>query len=150
MSGFFGLTETPIDPEGWLHTGDLGRLDDKGNLWITGRCKDMIIRGGENIAPAAIESALASIPGVTEAVVFGLPHPDLGEEVMAIVQVHGDITEQQLREQLRAKVASFAVPSRWQLQTTPLATNHTGKVDKAALSAQARVERQQEEAVKPH
>ena len=150
MSGFFGLTETPIDQAGWLHTGDLGRLDDKGNLWITGRCKDMIIRGGENIAPAAIESALASIPGVAEAVVFGLPHTDLGEEVMAIVQVHGDITEQQLREQLRAKVASFAVPSRWRLQTTPLATNHTGKVDKAALSAQARAERQQEEAAKPH
>ena len=58
MTGYYGLDESPIDAEGWLHTGDLGRLDEKGNLWITGRSKDMIIRGGENIAPAAVERAL--------------------------------------------------------------------------------------------
>src|SRR4029077_18538864 len=92
MSGYFGMDESPIDKDGWLHTGDLGRLDDKGNLWITGRCKDMIIRGGENIAPAAIEQALMSIPGVSEAVVFGIPHTDLGEEVMAVVVVEGNET----------------------------------------------------------
>ncbi len=63
MSGYFGMDESPIDKDGWLHTGDLGRLDDKGNLWITGRCKDMIIRGGENIAPVAVEEALMSVPG---------------------------------------------------------------------------------------
>lgn len=140
MSGYFGLDESPIDKEGWLHTGDLGRLDDKGNLWITGRCKDMIIRGGENIAPVAIERALTTIPGVTEAVVFGIPHPDLGEEVMAVVVIEGDLTQQQLQEQLRAKVASFAVPSRWRLQKEPLPTNDAGKVEKAALSAAARAE----------
>ena len=92
MTGYYGLDESPIDEEGWLHTGDLGRLDDKGNLWITGRSKDMIIRGGENIAPAAVERALMAIPGVTEAVVFGIPHADLGEEVMAVVVVEGDLT----------------------------------------------------------
>ena len=140
MSGFYGLNESPIDQDGWLHTGDLGRLDDKGNLWITGRSKDMIIRGGENIAPVAIERALVGLPGVAEAAVFGLPHPDLGEEVMAVVQVEGDVTEGQLRQQLRGKVASFAVPSRWKLQAESLPTNHTGKVDKAALSRQARAE----------
>jgi acyl-CoA synthetase (AMP-forming)/AMP-acid ligase II len=146
MSGFFGLDESPIDKEGWLHTGDLGRLDEDGNLWITGRSKDMIIRGGENIAPAAVERALAAIDGVAEAVVFGIPHADLGEEVMAIVVVERDLTEQQLKEQLRGNVASFAVPSRWKLQKEPLATNHTGKVDKAAISAQARAELAQEHA----
>ncbi|MEY4099411.1 MAG: hypothetical protein RL300_582 [Pseudomonadota bacterium] len=140
MSGYFGIDESPIDKDGWLHTGDLGRLDEKGNLWITGRCKDMIIRGGENIAPAAIESALMTLDGVVEAVVFGVPHADLGEEVMAIVVVDGAQTEQQLKEQLRGKVASFAVPSRWRLQKDPLPTNQTGKVDKAALSAAARAE----------
>lgn len=140
MSGYFGLDESPIDKEGWLHTGDLGRLDEKGNLWITGRCKDMIIRGGENIAPAAIESALMALEGVVEAVVFGVPHADLGEEVMAIVAVNGDQSAQQLREQLRGKVASFAVPSRWRLQKEPLPTNQTGKVDKVALSGQARAD----------
>ncbi len=140
MSGYFGIDESPIDAQGWLHTGDLGRLDDQGNLWITGRCKDMIIRGGENIAPAAIESALMALPGVTEAVVFGVPHPDLGEEVMAVVVVDGQVTRQQLNDQLRARISSFAVPSQWRLQTTPLATNDNGKVDKAKISAQARAE----------
>lgn len=147
MSGYYGLDESPIDREGWLHTGDLGRLDDKGNLWITGRCKDMIIRGGENIAPVAIERALVTIPGVAEAAVFGVPHPDLGEEVMAVVVIEGDLTPQQLQEQLRSKVSSFAVPSRWRLQTEPLPTNDAGKVDKPALSAQVRAELAKAEAV---
>jgi acyl-CoA synthetase (AMP-forming)/AMP-acid ligase II len=138
MSGYFGLTESPIDQEGWLYTGDLGRLDDQGNLWITGRCKDMIIRGGENIAPVAIESALTALPGVIEAAVFGVPHPDLGEEVMAVVCVAGNVTALQLMEQLRPKLASFAIPSRWLLQNEPLPTNQTGKVDKTLLAAQAR------------
>lgn len=144
MSGFFGLDESPIDAQGWLHTGDLGRLDDKGNLWITGRCKDMIIRGGENIAPAAIERALLNIPGVTEAAVFGMPHRDLGEEVMAVVVTDTDLTPQQLQVQLRGQIASFAVPSRWRIQREPLPTNDTGKVDKKAISAQVRAEFQNE------
>jgi acyl-CoA synthetase (AMP-forming)/AMP-acid ligase II len=137
MLGYFGDEASPIDPDGWLHTGDLGHFDDSGHLWVTGRCKDMIIRGGENIAPAAVEQALATIPGVVEAVVFGVPHPDLGEEVMAVVVVAGELTSQHLQEQLRTRVASFAVPSRWRLQTVPLPVNQTGKIDKAALVAQA-------------
>jgi acyl-CoA synthetase (AMP-forming)/AMP-acid ligase II len=146
MAGYFGLDESPIDKEGWLHTGDLGRLDDKGNLWITGRSKDMIIRGGENIAPAAIEGELMKIPGVSEAVVFGIPHADLGEEVMAVVVVDGELTAQQIQDQLRGKVASFAVPSRWRLQKEQLPTNDAGKVDKRALSAQVRAELESEKA----
>ncbi|WP_454739259.1 class I adenylate-forming enzyme family protein [Cupriavidus necator] len=146
MSGYFGLDESPIDPDGWLHTGDLGRLDEKGNLWITGRCKDMIIRGGENIAPAAVERGLMTIPGVIEAVVFGIPHADLGEEVMAVVVVESDLTAQDLQKQLHGKVASFAMPSRWRVQKEPLLTNQTGKVDKTAISAQARAEIAQERA----
>ena len=138
MLGYFGDEASPIDAEGWLHTGDLGRIDDDGHLWVTGRRKDMIIRGGENIAPAAVEQALTDIPGVAEAVVFGVPHPDLGEEVMAVVVVEGDLTPQHLQEQLQTRVASFATPSRWRLQSTPLPVNETGKVDKAALAAQAR------------
>jgi acyl-CoA synthetase (AMP-forming)/AMP-acid ligase II len=140
MSGYYGIDESPIDAEGWLHTGDLGRLDEHGQLWITGRCKDMIIRGGENIAPAAIERALMNIPGVAETVVFGVPHRDLGEEVMAVVVTDTDLTPEQLKEQLRGELASFAIPSRWKLQREPLATNHTGKVDKTAISAQVRAE----------
>jgi acyl-CoA synthetase (AMP-forming)/AMP-acid ligase II len=104
----------------------------------------MIIRGGENIAPAAIERALMSIPGVAETVVFGVQHRDLGEEVMAVVVTEAELTQQQLQEQLRGQIASFAVPSRWRIQREPLATNHTGKVDKAAISAQVRAELQNE------
>ncbi|MGW4909136.1 class I adenylate-forming enzyme family protein [Streptomyces sp. NPDC004270] len=140
MIGYFGTDETPIDDEGWLHTGDLGHVDDAGYLWITGRAKDMIIRGGENIAPAAVEEALAGVPGVVESAVFGVPHPDLGEEVMAAVVIEDGLTAETLRERLRPKLASFAVPSRWHLQREPLPTNHSGKIDKKVLAAQARAD----------
>lgn len=135
MSGYFGEEASPIDGDGWLHTGDLGRLDAEGNLWITGRCKELIIRGGENIAPVAVERALLAIPGVIEAAVFGVPHPDLGEEVAAVVVVDGEHTVEQLLARLRSSLSSFAVPSRWRLQREPLPANDAGKVDKAALLA---------------
>jgi len=146
MSGYFGTPQSPIDERGWLHTGDLGRLEG-GHLWITGRCKDMIIRAGENIAPVAVERALMAVPGVAEAVVFGVPHPDLGEEVMAIVVVDRDVTAEQLVDRLRMSVASFAVPSRWRIQKEPLPTNHAGKIDKAALSAKVRAELRSQQGV---
>ena len=140
MTGYFGLKDSPIDAEGWLHTGDLGRLDTHGCLWITGRCKDMIIRGGENIAPAAVEQALNALPGVVEAAVFGLPHADLGEEVMAVVVTDGDVTAEQLKADLKGKLSSFAVPTRWRVQNEHLPTNPAGKVDKNAISAGIRAE----------
>ncbi len=108
MSGYYGIEQSPIDKEGWLHTGDLGKLDDTGRLWITGRSKDIIIRGGENIAPAAVENALTSLPQVAEAAVVGVPHPDLGEEVMAFVVLKSPATVEQLQAALRPLLASFA------------------------------------------
>jgi acyl-CoA synthetase (AMP-forming)/AMP-acid ligase II len=134
MTRYIGTDESPIDADGWLHTGDLGHLDENGLLWITGRCKDLIIRGGENIAPAAVERALATVPGVVEAAVIGLPHPDLGEEVCAFVVVDAPHTEQTLRAEVAGRLASFAVPSVWQVRNTPLPTNHTGKIDKRSLA----------------
>jgi acyl-CoA synthetase (AMP-forming)/AMP-acid ligase II len=136
MSGYLGQPESPVDDGGWLHTGDLGHLDDAGHLWITGRSKDLIIRGGENIAPAAVERALASIPGVADAAVIGVPHPELGEEVMAFVVTADDsLSPAGLADAIRGSVASFAVPSRWHLQREPLPTNHAHKIDKQALLA---------------
>jgi len=135
MTEYLGDAESPIDKEGWLHTGDLGFLDDEGHLWITGRSKDVIIRGGENIAPVAVERALMAIPSVVEVAVVGVPHPDLGEEVMAFVVVDSDsVTTDDLAAGLRGNIASFAIPSRWQIGMEPLPTNHTHKVDKNALS----------------
>jgi steroid-24-oyl-CoA synthetase len=137
MIGYFGVAEspidTPIDSAGWLHTGDLGHLDPDGYLWITGRAKDMIIRGGENIAPAAVEQGLSGIAGVVESAVFGVPHQDLGEEVMAVVVVEKDLTADDLARELRSRLASFAVPSRWRIEREPLPTTHSGKIDKKAL-----------------
>ena len=63
MSGYYGSATSPIDRDGWLHTGDLGRMDKAGYIWITGRSKDLIIRGGENVAPAAVEQALIGCAG---------------------------------------------------------------------------------------
>jgi acyl-CoA synthetase (AMP-forming)/AMP-acid ligase II len=140
MLGYFGVAESPIDADGRLHTGDLGHIDADGYLWITGRAKEMIIRGGENIAPAAVEQALATVPGVVESAVFGLPHPDLGEEVMAVVVVEADLTADDLAREVRGRLASFAVPSRWRIEHEPLPTTHSGKIDKKELVAQARAE----------
>lgn len=140
MTGYYGVAESPIDQEGWLATGDLGRIDADGYVWITGRCKDLIIRGGENIAPAAVEQALISAPGVSDAVVFGLPHPDLGEEVAAIVVIEDGGAESLIKEHMRGSVASFSMPTWWRFQSKPLLVNPTGKVDKPALVAAARAD----------
>ncbi|XVV10185.1 class I adenylate-forming enzyme family protein [Actinoplanes sp. CA-131856] len=140
MIGYFGMEDSPVDSLGWLHTGDLGHIDADGYLWITGRAKDMIIRGGENIAPAAVEQALAALPGVIESAVFGVPSADLGEEIMAVVVVEPGRTAEQLGDELRTRLASFAVPSRWNLRQERLPTTHSGKIDKGRIAAQARAE----------
>lgn len=138
MLGYVGAASSPIDADGWLHTGDLGRFDEEGLLWITGRCKDIIIRGGENIASAAVERAIANLPEVAEVAVIGTPHPDLGEEVTAFVHLKSPVPSETLRAELAKTLASFAVPSRWYFLDTPLPTNQTGKIDRKALHERAR------------
>jgi acyl-CoA synthetase (AMP-forming)/AMP-acid ligase II len=141
MLGYFGEPAGPVDGEGWLHTGDLGHLDDDGYLWVTGRSKDLILRGGENVAPLQVERALVGLPGVVDAAVLPLPHADLGEEVAAVVVVDAATAARPDREEylvaaLRPQLASFAIPSRWRFRTEELPVLGAEKVDKRALAAE--------------
>src|SRR5262249_26437014 len=97
---------------GWFRTGDQGYLDDMGYLWLTGRLKEMINRGGEKVSPIEVETALLGHPSVVQAVAFAIPHPMLGEEVAAAVVLRDGerAGEHELREFVAARVAQFKVP----------------------------------------
>ena len=139
MLGYVGTTDGTIDSEGWLRTGDLGHLNEDGYLFIDGRSKDMVIRGGENIACPHVEAALLRHPDVVEAAALGLAHPDLGEELAAVV-VHrpgGRVpTQDELAAHMNSEVAYFAVPTRWLIREEPLPTVGTEKVDKRRLATE--------------
>jgi long-chain acyl-CoA synthetase len=136
MDGYWGDAEDPVlTPEGWLRTGDLGWIDDEGFLYVTGRKKDMIIRGGENIAPSRIESCLLECPGVREAAIVGLAHRELGEEVGAIVVLEASVktSAEDLEAFVRPNLAHFEVPARWWLRSDELPKNDAGKILKYRL-----------------
>jgi long-chain acyl-CoA synthetase len=137
MLGYLGLDDGTVDPDGWLHTGDLGHLDDDGYLYLDGRSKDIVIRGGENIACAHVELALAAHPDVVEVAVFGVPHPDLGEELAAVVahRPGTTVTAEDLRKHLLGRLAYFEIPTQWDLRTDRLPTLAGEKIDKKALRA---------------
>lgn len=124
-------TEQAIDTEGWMHTGDLARLDAEGYCNITGRLKDMIIRGGENISPREIEEFLYTHPGVSQAQVFGVPDKKFGEIVAAwIVPKPGvTVTEDQIYEFCRDSIAHYKVPALVRFKTD-LPMTVTGKPQK--------------------
>jgi long-chain acyl-CoA synthetase len=121
--------------EGWLHSGDLARLDDEGFIYILDRAKDMLIRGGENVYCVEVEDALYSHPAVMDAAVVGIPHRVLGEEVGAVVQVTpgGQVTEDELRRHVAKRLAAFKVPVRIELRGEPLPRNANGKILKRDL-----------------
>jgi fatty-acyl-CoA synthase len=115
MKGYYKMPEATakcIDPEGWLHSGDLGVKDERGNFMVTGRIKDMIIRGGENVYPKEIEEFLYAMPGVKDVQVVGLASVKYGEEVAAfIVRKDGSsITEEEVRDFCRGKISRFKIP----------------------------------------
>src|SRR5699024_4818215 len=100
--------------DGWLRTGDLGRIDDDGFVYLEDRVKDMILRGGENVYSAEVEAAIYEHPAVYEAAVFGVPHDRLGEEVAAAIVTRAGITLEldELRDFLTERIARFKIPSR--------------------------------------
>jgi long-chain acyl-CoA synthetase len=128
--GYLGEPGGIADSEGWVSTGDLGRLEEPSWLYITGRSKDVIIRGGENIASAHVEDALIAHPDVLEAAAVSLPHADLGEEVGAAIVLRAGAAPSvdSLRAVAARNLARFELPGRWWLRHAPLPTNATGKV----------------------
>jgi acyl-CoA synthetase (AMP-forming)/AMP-acid ligase II len=125
--------------DGWLHTGDLGRLGADGYLYLSGRKGDMIIRGGENVYPEEVENRIASHPGIREAAVVGAPHEVLGEEVVAFIvpASPGESPDAgELRRYVRQELAGFKVPARWHV-VEELPRGALGKVLRRALRAAA-------------
>jgi fatty-acyl-CoA synthase len=105
-------TQRAIDKEGWLHTGDLAVMRPDGYLNITGRAKDMIIRGGENVYPREIENVLYAHPKIADAQVFGIPDKQLGESIVAWIRLRADQTagDDEIRDYCREKIAHFKIP----------------------------------------
>ena len=113
---------------GWLHTGDLARVDSEGFVFIVDRAKDMVIRGGENVYCAEVEAALFEHPAVDDAAVIGIPHDELGEEVGAVVRLSSPATTEDLRAFLRERIAPFKVPVRFWVREAELPRNPGGKI----------------------
>ncbi len=120
---------------GWLHTGDVARIDEEGFIFIVDRAKDVVIRGGENVYSVEVEDALFSHPAVADCAVIGVPHPVLGEEVGAVVLLRPGykVTAEALGDHVRTRLASFNVPTRLWFRSTALPRNPAGKLLKRAL-----------------
>jgi len=134
MQGYYGQPEKTaetIDSNGWLFSGDLGTMDKDGYICITGRRKEMIIRGGENIYPKEIEVFLFTHPKIAQLAVFGVPDKFYGEEIMAWIQLHSDeqANEDEIREFCKGQIAHFKIPKYiWFVDDFPMTV--TGKLQK--------------------
>jgi fatty-acyl-CoA synthase len=134
MKGYYKMPEATaeaIDKEGWLHTGDLGTLDEQGYFKVTGRIKDMIIRGGENIYPRELEEFLYKHPKVMNVQVIGIPDKKYGEQVLAAIQLKAGQTAsaEEFIEFCKGKIARHKVPKYWEfVDSYPMTAS--GKIQK--------------------
>lgn len=142
MTGYWNdpvKTEAVIDGDGWMHTGDLAVMDSDGYVRITGRIKDMVIRGGENIYPREIEEFLHTHPDIVDVQIIGVPDENYGEELMAVVVLRdgaAPLTVERLREFCAGRLAHFKVPRYlWLVREFPMTV--TGKVRKDEMRRQA-------------
>jgi acyl-CoA synthetase (AMP-forming)/AMP-acid ligase II len=142
VSGYWSkpkeTAETFVD--GWLHTGDLARIDDAGLLYIVDRKKDMINRGGENVYSIEVENALAGAPGVAEAAVVAVPDEMMGEKVGAVIvpAAGSSVDVGAVIEHCRARLADFKVPQYVAIREEPLPRNPGGKILKKPLREETR------------
>ena len=130
-------TREEFREDGFFISGDLGRIDDRGYIWIVGRAKDLIISGGFNVYPAEVEAAIEALPGVTECAVIGVPHADFGEGVVAVVtpKLGAILEEKTILAALATELAKFKQPKRVFI-ATELPRNAMGKVQKKDLREQ--------------
>jgi long-chain acyl-CoA synthetase len=135
MLGYLGAVASPVDDARWLRTGDIGWVDEDGHVYITDRLKDIIIRGGENIAAVRVEDEVARHPFVDEVAVVGLPDPELGEVVGAIVRLKPgtELDIDDLTSFLGHSLGHFEIPTKWWSYPEDLPKNATGKVSKRQL-----------------
>jgi len=138
LLGYYGddaATRQAIDENGWLHTGDLGYVDDGGYLHITGRIKNIIIRNGINLSPAKIETAIRTIPGVENAVVVGIQHELLGEVPCALVVLRSgcEANAEALKAVLCSKLAKNEIPDSI-IFAAEIPLNNIGKPDKKKIT----------------
>jgi len=141
MKGYYKRPEATAEVMrgGWLHTGDLGRMDATGSFYIVDRLKDVIIRGGMNVYPREIEEVLQGHPTIAEAAVIGVPHPALGEEILAVVVLRRDqtVSAEALINYCAERLAAFKYPRSIEFRDI-LPKTVTGKILKHELQAQVR------------
>jgi fatty-acyl-CoA synthase len=131
-------TAATIDADGWLHMGDLGTMDERGFLKVTGRLKDMIIRGGLNIYPREIEELLFTHPAVADVAVIGVPDETWGEQIAAVIRTRPDTacpTSEELRQFCRSEMSPHKTPAYW-IFVDSFPVTPSGKVQKFVLRDQ--------------
>jgi fatty-acyl-CoA synthase len=136
MKGYYNVPEDeqPFDDKGYFHTGDMGYIDEDNYLYLSGRIKDLIIRGGENISPLEVEKKISNNGNIKDCKVMGVPHPVFGESVVACVTCADDalFDESAIKDSLKGELASFKIPSVFFVfDSFPVAAN--GKTDQRAL-----------------
>lgn len=149
MAGYYNAAErTDLSKavvDGWLHTGDLGRLSEDGHLWLVDRKGDMIISGGYNIYPREVEEVIAEVPGIDEVAVLGVTDPDWGQRVVAMVTARpgAQVSEDQVRDFCASRLAAYKKPKEVRV-VEELPLNSTGKIAKKVLRAQLEDESMEE------